>query len=63
MFLYVSDEFDAGQIAGKLISIADSLHDDVVFRQALNEFKKEVAKEVSGPIRLIAVLKICHYVL
>lgn len=49
MFLYVSDEFDAGLIAGKMISIADSLHDSVVFRQALNDFKKEVAKEVSGP--------------
>lgn len=61
--MYVSDEFDAGLIAGKLINIADSLHDDVVFRQALNEFKKDVAKEVSGPISLIAVLKICYCLL
>ncbi|TNM88467.1 hypothetical protein fugu_004721 [Takifugu bimaculatus] len=37
------DNFDAAQIAGKLRSIADSLNDNVAFRAAVNEFKKEAA--------------------
>lgn len=47
MSLCVSDGFNAVLIAGKLISIADSLNDNVVFKEALNEFKKEATKGVS----------------
>lgn len=49
MFLFVSDQFNAVLIAGKLITIADSMNDDVVFKEALNEFKKEATKGVSRP--------------
>lgn len=49
MFLFVSDTFNAVLIAGKLISIADSMNHDVVFKEALNEFKKEATKGVSRP--------------
>lgn len=47
MFLFVSDGFNAVEIAEKLKSIADSLKDNVVFNEALNEFKKEATKGVS----------------
>lgn len=40
------DEFDAAAIAGKLKSVADKLNDDALFKAALSDFKKAVAKEV-----------------
>lgn len=49
MNVSVSDEFNAVLIAGKLRTIADSLNDSVIFREALTEFKKEAAKSVSRP--------------
>ncbi|CAF96796.1 unnamed protein product [Tetraodon nigroviridis] len=38
------DEFNAVLIAAKLKAIADSLNDNVVFKEALEEFKIEAAK-------------------
>lgn len=49
MNLFVSDNFDAARIAGKLKSIAESLNDNVAFRAAVDEFKKEAAHGVSCP--------------
>lgn len=48
-YLFVSDHFDAAQIAGKLKSIAESLNDNVAFRTAVDDFKKEAAHVVSFP--------------
>lgn len=64
MLLYVSVEFDAVLIAGKLRLIADSLNDKGVYREALNEFKKEAAKGVSGLlllVKLFARLVNCNF--
>lgn len=40
---FYSDDFDPAPVAEKLRSIADSLNDNVAFKEALDKLKKEAA--------------------
>lgn len=47
MCSFISDDFDPAAIADKLRAVADNLHEDTLFKAALNDLRKAAMQEVS----------------